>query len=71
MSDETNVLLRQILETQRQLLVVQQNEVEKVAEFRVVAMRMQKAGLRRQSMAIIIIVIGTAALFVYIVSFNG
>ena len=71
MSDETNVLLRQILETQRQLLVVQQNEVEKVAEFRVVAMRMQKAGLRRQSMAIIIIVIGAAALLVYAASFNG
>ena len=47
MPDDTNEILRQILDTQRQMLTAYQKEMERTSDFRIVATEMQKAAQRK------------------------
>ncbi len=56
MSDETNELLRQLLDTQRQMLAAYQKEMERTSEFRISVVETQKAAQRKGLIVVAIIV---------------
>jgi hypothetical protein len=58
MPDETNMLLRQILEAQQDLLAAYREESARVADFRKTAVEMQRLANRRGLMAALMVVIG-------------
>ena len=58
MADETNALLRQILETQQELLREYREETKRVADFRTTAVETQKACQRRGLIAALMVIIG-------------
>jgi hypothetical protein len=58
MPDETNMLLRQILEAQQDLLAAYREESARVADFRKTAVEMQRLANRRGLLAALMVVIG-------------
>lgn len=58
MPDETNALLRQILETQQELLAAYKDETMRAAEFRITAVETQRTAHRRGLIAAAMVVIG-------------
>ena len=68
MNDETNELLRQILDVQRQNLSLIQKEMERTSEFRIVAVEMQKAVQRRAVIVAIVVSIGIGLILIGVMS---
>lgn len=68
MPDDTNELLRQILDTQRQLLAAYHKEMERTADFRIAALEMQRMAQRRAIIVAIAVAIGIALILIPVVA---